>query len=129
MQNLTSTARLPKLSWLVALACFATLGACKKAKEVIVDAIGPEGSAKAGAAAPAEGTHATSHKATRPGAATGGTGTSGPEAGGAAVRYCRVRTAPVKRTYRVHGPPHAGSLAVAAGLLLPRSASREGAQR
>ena len=56
MQNLTSTARLPKLSWLVALACFATLGACKKAKEVIVDAIGPEGSAKAGAAAPAEGT-------------------------------------------------------------------------
>ena len=40
----------------VTVACFATLGACKKAKEVITDAIGPEGSAKAGAAAPAEAT-------------------------------------------------------------------------
>jgi hypothetical protein len=54
MRNLTSNARL--LGWLLAVACVSGLGACKKAKEVIVDAIGPEGSAKAGAATPAEGT-------------------------------------------------------------------------
>src|SRR5688572_13783547 len=57
MRNLTSGISFGKLRLLlalVALASLSTLGACKKAKEVLVDAIGAEGDKQAGAAAPAE---------------------------------------------------------------------------